>query len=52
MRVWLIRAALVAAGVSVMWLEGQHQPAPGVGFAVAMVLILGAAFVPSARSTD
>jgi hypothetical protein len=33
---------MVAAGVGVMYLEGQHQPAPGIGFAIGMILILGA----------
>lgn len=40
---WLVRIAMVAAGVGIMYLEGQHQPSPGIGFAIAMALIMGAA---------
>lgn len=39
----LARVAAALAGVGVMYLEGQHQPSPGIGFAVGMCLIMGAA---------
>lgn len=45
MRLWPLRVALVIAGLTIMRIEGSHQPAPGVWFAVAMILIFGAAFV-------
>jgi hypothetical protein len=41
----VIRAALSLLGVGIMYLEGQHQPDPGIGFAFAMALILGAALL-------
>lgn len=43
--IWLARLALVAAGVAVMWVEGQHQPAPGVGFAIALALLMAAGII-------
>lgn len=37
----LARVAAALAGVGVMYLEGQHQPSPGIGFAIGMALIMG-----------
>lgn len=34
---------LIAIGVAVMWFEGQHQPAPGIGFAIALIFFGAAA---------
>jgi hypothetical protein len=36
----LIRGAMVAAGIAVMYFEGRQHADPGVGFAVAAILIL------------
>lgn len=47
---WALRFGMVAAGASIMYAEGQSQPQPGVGFAIAMALIMGAAFI--GRSND
>lgn len=38
----LARIAAALAGVGVMYVEGQHQPSPGIGFAIGMALIMGA----------
>lgn len=40
-----LRVAMVAAGAYVMYAEGQVQRGPGVGFALALGLILGAALI-------
>lgn len=45
----IIRIALVAAGIGIMWVEGLHQPSPGIGLAVAVVLILTAVLAPARR---
>lgn len=45
--IWLARLAMVLAGVGIMYLEGGHQPSPGVGFAVATGLILAAPLIGS-----
>lgn len=43
--IWLARIALGLAGVGVMWVEGQHQPSPGVGFAIGLALLLAAGMI-------
>lgn len=50
--IWLVRIALVLGGAGVMWWEGQHQPAPGVGFAIALAMILGAAMIGADKEKD
>lgn len=50
--IWLVRLALVAAGVGIMWAEGQHQPAPGVGFALALAFIIGAGMIGADKESD
>lgn len=45
MKLFLMRAVMVAGGVSAMYIESRFQPSPGIGFAIAMMLILGAVFV-------
>lgn len=42
---WLLRIVMVLAGIGIMYLEGQHHETPGVGFAIGMALIMGAALV-------
>lgn len=42
--IWFIRLGMFLAGILIMYIEGQHQPSPGVGFAIAMCLILGIPF--------
>lgn len=49
--IWIIRLALVAAGVGTMWWEGQQQPAPGIGFAIGLACFGAAALVGSERAT-
>lgn len=39
----IIRILLIAIGIAVMWFEGQHQPAPGIGFAIALICFGAAA---------
>ena len=41
----LVSVAMLAVGVALMYAEGQCQPAPGVGFAIALALFMGAALV-------
>lgn len=50
--IWLSRLALIAAGIGIMWVEGQHQPSPGVGFAVALAFLLGAAMIERREKQD
>jgi len=45
-RTWPLRVYTVLVALVFMWLEGSLQPSPGVGFAVAMGLMLGAACLP------
>lgn len=40
---FLLRIAVALLGVGVMYLEGQLQPAPGIGFAFGLICIFGAA---------
>lgn len=40
---WYARLALVLVGIAVMAVEGVHQPDPGLGFGIAMLLFLFAA---------
>lgn len=42
------RLAVASMGIGVMYLEGQHQPAPGVWFAVGM-FVIGLALIPWGR---
>lgn len=45
--------AMVVAAASIMYAEGQRQPAPGVGFGIALSLLMGAALLlPLGRSND
>lgn len=44
---WALRGGMVAAGAAIMYAEGQVQPTPGVGFAIALALIMGAALLGS-----
>lgn len=48
---WGGAIALVAGAVSIMYAEGQRQPAPGVGFGIALSLLMGAALLLG-RSND
>ena len=44
-RFWLnlfARPAMVLGGIGAMYIESQHQPDPGVGFAVALMLFFTA----------
>lgn len=41
----LAASVLVGAAAGVMYAEGQHRPDPGIGFAIALVLMLGAAHI-------
>lgn len=50
--IWLARIALAAAGVGVMAWEGSHQSAPGVGFAIALALILAACMIGADKEND
>lgn len=50
--IWLARLALAACGVAVMWTEGQHQPAPGVGFAIALAFLLVAGMIGHKEKLD
>jgi hypothetical protein len=36
----LARVLLALGAVGIMYVEGQHQPSPGVGFAVAMFMMI------------
>lgn len=38
---WASAIVLAGAAAAIAYIEGQHQPAPGVGFAVAMALLMG-----------
>lgn len=38
--IWLLRILMIVAGVLLMHWEGQHQPAPGVWFAIALSLFM------------
>ncbi len=40
-----VALAMIAAGVVTMYAEGQCQPEPGVGFAIALSLFMGAVLV-------
>lgn len=46
---WALRIALATAGVLVMYCEGRHQPAPGVGFAIALALLGAAALIGGSK---
>lgn len=46
---WALGFGMVAAGAAVMYAEGQRQPQPGVGFAIGLALIMGAAFLVRGR---
>lgn len=48
---WALGFGMVAAGAVVMYAEGQRQPQPGVGFAIGLTLIVGAALLV-ARGRD
>lgn len=48
---WAGAIALVGGAVSIMYAEGQRQPAPGVGFGIALALLMGAALLLG-RSND
>jgi len=45
MKYWLIRGAMVALAILIAYVEGSLQPSPGIGFGVAMMLMLGAALI-------
>lgn len=47
-----VRIVMVLVGVGVMYLEGQHRPDPGVGFAVAMALFIGAVLIGWTHGDD
>lgn len=50
---WAGAIALVGGAVGIMYAEGQRQPAPGVGFGIALALLMGAALLlPLGRSND
>jgi hypothetical protein len=42
---WAGALALVAGGASIMYAEAQHHAMPGVGFAVGLAMIVGAALL-------
>lgn len=48
---WGGAIAMVVGAVSIMYAEGQRQPAPGVGFGIALALLMGAALLLG-RSDD
>lgn len=48
---WAGAIALVGGAVAIMYAEGQRQPAPGVGFGIALALLMGAALLLG-RSND
>lgn len=48
---WAGAIALVGGAVGIMYAEGQRQPAPGVGFGIALTLLMGAALL-FGRSND
>jgi hypothetical protein len=48
---WAGALAMVVAAASIMYAEGQRQPAPGVGFGIALGLLMGAALLLG-RSND
>lgn len=48
---WVGALAMVVGAAAVMYAEGQRQPAPGVGFGIALALLMGAALL-IARSND
>lgn len=50
--IWLARIALAAAGVGVMAWEGSVQPAPGVGFAIALAFLLAAGMIGADKEND
>jgi hypothetical protein len=41
-----IRLALLLAGIGVMWIESSLTPEPGIGLAIATVLMLASALFP------
>ena len=48
---WAGSLALVVGAAAIMYAEGQRQPAPGVGFGIALALLMGAALLLG-RSND
>lgn len=48
---WAGAVAMVVGAVSIMYAEGQRQPSPGVGFGIALALLMGAALLLG-RSND
>lgn len=50
---WVGALAMVVGAAAIMYAEGQRQPAPGVGFGIALALLMGAALLlPLGRSND
>lgn len=48
---WAGAIAMVVGAAAIMYAEGQRQPAPGVGFGIALSLLMGAALLLG-RSND
>lgn len=46
---WGGALAMVVAAASIMYAEGQRQPAPGAGFGIALGLLMGAALLLGGR---
>lgn len=42
---WAGALAMVVGAAAIMYAEGQRQPAPGVGFGIALALLMGAALL-------
>jgi hypothetical protein len=50
---WAGALAMVVGAAAIMYAEGQRQPSPGVGFGIALGLLMGAALLlPLGRSND
>lgn len=49
---WALGFGMVAAGAAVMYAEGQRQPQPGVGFAIGLALMMGAALLVTKGRDD
>lgn len=48
---WAGALAMVVGAAAIMYAEGQRQPAPGIGFGIALALLMGAALLLG-RSND
>ena len=46
---WAGALAMVVGAAAIMYAEGQRQPSPGVGFGIALALLMGAALLIGGR---